>query len=198
MREDGKTVTDHHGDDVTTHGQPYRPKMTKLSSYLLLFLMFSTGEAWTAFKQQQQPLRKAVATAVVSAAAFLMVASPLVTTLPAQAVDFSGSYSDPKHPNCLRQVQVTKSSGTTATVARVSGTDGTPGCPADGSGRPWKLVGQIVGSGDEILVDFSPKGGPANLQGKWEATPIPGIRWPDGNLWSIIESPDAAFAAAEL
>ena len=100
--------------------------------------------------------------------AFLLVA--------VDAVDFSGSYSDPNHSNCLRTVQVV------GTRADVSGTDGSPGCPPDGTGEAWDLVGEV--HGETIQVDFSPKGGPANLTGKYETSPSPGIRWPDGNLWS--------------
>jgi hypothetical protein len=106
-----------------------------------------------------------------------VAASLILAPMAANAVDFSGNYADPKHPNCKRQINVLGS------TAYVTGTDGTPGCPADGSGQPWKLVGKV--SGDEnIFVDFSPKGGPKDLEGKWEAEPVPGIRWPDGNLWS--------------
>ena len=94
------------------------------------------------------------------------------------AVDFTGSYDDPNHPNCLREIQVVQGSD----VAHVAGTDGSPGCPPDGSGKPWNLVGKV--EGDTILVDFSPKGGPANLKGVYEPSPKPGIRWPDGNLWA--------------
>eukprot|EP00567_Pseudictyota_dubia_P013707 CAMPEP_0197457552 /NCGR_PEP_ID=MMETSP1175-20131217/46408_1 /TAXON_ID=1003142 /ORGANISM="Triceratium dubium, Strain CCMP147" /LENGTH=344 /DNA_ID=CAMNT_0042991953 /DNA_START=107 /DNA_END=1141 /DNA_ORIENTATION=+ len=102
-------------------------------------------------------------------------------------VDFSGSYADPNHPNCLREIKV---EGTTADV---SGTDGDPGCPPDGSGDGWDLVGKV--DGDTILVDFSPKGGPANLKGVYESSPIPGIRWPDGNLWSRKDAADSPTPA---
>mmetsp|Transcript_4056 Transcript_4056/g.6379 ORF Transcript_4056/g.6379 Transcript_4056/m.6379 type:complete len:135 (-) Transcript_4056:14-418(-) len=107
-------------------------------------------------------IRNRAAAAMISAA---LVAAPLTV----EAIDFTGDYADPKHPNCLRQVQVLD--GKKATV---SGTDGTPGCPPDGSGRAWSLAGSV--NKDTILVDFSPKGGPANLLGKWEPEPVPGIR----------------------
>jgi hypothetical protein len=112
-----------------------------------------------------------------------MVSAVLLTApLAAQAIDFTGGYADPNHPNCLRQVEVI------GTKASVSGTDGNPGCPADGSGNKWKLVGSV--KEDKIFVDFSPKGGPKDLEGKWEGAPVPGIRWPDGNLWSAMDSPN--------
>jgi hypothetical protein len=97
----------------------------------------------------------------------------------ADAIDFTGSYDDPNHPNCLREVRVVSGSN----EADVSGTDGAPGCPPDGSGETWNLVGKV--DGGTIEVDFSPKGGPEDLKGVWETAPVPGIRWPDGNLWSV-------------
>jgi hypothetical protein len=72
--------------------------------------------------------------------------------------------------------------------ASLSGTDGNPGCPPDGSGKGWTLVGSV--KEDKIFVDFTPKGGPKDLEGKWEADPVPGIRWPDGNLWSSKVAPN--------
>ena len=82
--------------------------------------------------------------------------------------------SDPNHPNCLREIT---SLGTTATLA---GTDGNPGCPVDGSGRKWELTGKI--DNKDIYVDFSPKGGPKDLKGVFDGS---GIKWPDGNKWSL-------------
>ena len=93
------------------------------------------------------------------------------------AVNFAGSYDDPNHPNCLREIVMLD-----AINAVVSGTDGAPACPPDGSGREWKLPGKV--DGDTILVDFTPKGGPKDLKGVWEPEPVPGIRWPDGNIWT--------------
>lgn len=84
---------------------------------------------------------------------------------------------DPKHPNCPRLI------ATEGDKAIVSGADGNPGCPT-GDGRAWKLEGSI--KGDSIFVDFSPKGGPKDLEGKWDGS---GIRWPDGNKWSSTGEP---------
>jgi hypothetical protein len=41
-----------------------------------------------------------------------------------------------------------------------------------------------VRSEDEIFIDFSPKGGPRDLLGKWTGK---GILFPDGNEWKKIE-----------
>jgi hypothetical protein len=60
----------------------------------------------------------------------------------------------------------------------LKGTDGNPGCPVDGSGKQWQLTGTV--DGNNIFVDFSPKGGPKDLKGEWD---VNGIKWPDGNKW---------------
>jgi hypothetical protein len=100
--------------------------------------------------------------------------SPLVANANA---DFNGSFNDPNHPNCQRVISAK------GAVASMRGTDGTPGCPVDGSGKSWTLAGKI--SGENILVDFSPKGGPPDLKGTWDDTAPAGIRWPDGNKWTL-------------
>jgi hypothetical protein len=114
-------------------------------------------------------VKKAVSVATASA---VIASSPLLTNA---AVDLAGSYSDPFHPNCLRIIAVNGPSAATLT-----GTDGNPGCPVDGSGREWTLTGKV--DGDNILVDFTPKGGPKDLKGVWDGD---GIRWPDGNKWTV-------------
>lgn len=100
-------------------------------------------------------------------------AAALIAVQPVNAAEFAGSYSDPGHPNCKRNIVVNGDS------INLSGTDGNPGCPANGDGREWGLSGKV--SGDDIFVDFSPKGGPKDLKGVWDGS---GIRWPDGNKWT--------------
>ena len=139
---------------------------------LLLGLFAAGASAWVA------PHVKRTASAAVVATILATTGAPIVNAV----VDFSGPYADPKHPNCLRSIEVV-----TKSDVSVSGTDGTPGCPADGSGNPWKLSGSV--SGSTILVDFSPKGGPKNLQGIYvDSSSEPGIQWPDGNKWTRIAS----------
>lgn len=136
----------------------------------LAFLsIIAAASAWVLPKQLQQA---AGAAAIVGA---------LAISQPAFAVDFAGSFADPKHPNCQRVISAD------GPKAFIKGTDGTPGCPADGSGREWKLTGKI--DGESIFVDFSPKGGPADLKGIWDASSPPGIKWPDGNKWTLQSSP---------
>ena len=90
---------------------------------------------------------------------------------------FNGKYSDPNHPGCLRGIERVRST----TKAKVFGEDGTPGCQADGQEtKKWELEGELRGE-NEILIDFSKKGGPKNLLGKWTGN---GVLFPDGNTWS--------------
>eukprot|EP00541_Cyclophora_tenuis_P002761 CAMPEP_0116564656 /NCGR_PEP_ID=MMETSP0397-20121206/13427_1 /TAXON_ID=216820 /ORGANISM="Cyclophora tenuis, Strain ECT3854" /LENGTH=112 /DNA_ID=CAMNT_0004091269 /DNA_START=99 /DNA_END=437 /DNA_ORIENTATION=+ len=111
------------------------------------------------------------------AGAAATVAATLATApLDVKASIFDGSYSDPNHPNCIREIT------SEGPVAKLFGTDGNPGCPADGSGNKWQLTGKI--SGKNIFVDFSPKGGPKDLKGFFDGS---GIEWPDGNKWSLKE-----------
>jgi hypothetical protein len=152
----------------TETSSPFLTRMLKIFAVTCLsILLLQSTSAWNMPKNIFQ---KATAVATISAA---IMSAPLAVN----AVDFSGSYADPFHPNCLREVQVVSPS-----LADVTGTDGTPGCPPDGSGRKWSLTGKIVD--DSILIDFTPKGGPKNLKGVWESSPVAGIRFPDGNLWS--------------
>ena len=166
-----------------------------LSIYLLAI---GSANAWVT------PTRKFLEGAVTAAGiAGVITFAPLSSNAIEGAV-FSHQYNDPKHPNCKRIVVVRPD----ATVA-LSGTDGNPGCPEDGSGNLWRLAGEV--DGNTILVDFGPKvnalsaseepqepnqltncfvfplpkGGPANLKGVWEAQGTPGIRWPDGNKWTV-------------
>ena len=153
---------------AATVSYPLYSKMMKIFSVTCLtIVILQNASAWNL---PSMVFRKAAAVATISAA---IASSPLAVS----AVDFSGSYADPFHPNCRREVQVVSPS-----LADVTGTDGTPGCPPDGSGRAWSLTGKI--DGDSILIDFTPKGGPKDLKGVWEPSPVPGIRFPDGNLWS--------------
>ena len=54
---------------------------------------------------------------------------------------------------------------------------------ADEDGKKWRLFGKSVSNGNEIVVDFSPKGGPTDLKGTWVAAEN-GIKFPDGNVWT--------------
>lgn len=103
---------------------------------------------------------------------------------------FTGDYDDPNHPGCLRQVKVVgaplKADGSRPlyAIVEVTGYDGKEGEKAC-SDRPtradlWKATGKTKAK-DEAVLDFSSKGGPADLVGKWDGS---GIVFPDGNKWT--------------
>ena len=55
--------------------------------------------------------------------------------------------------------------------------------------RPPIRRGKVVAvyDGDTITVDFSPKGGPFGLTGKYDVRGDKGILWPDKNKWPKVE-----------
>ena len=136
--------------------------------------------------------------AFASAAAFgtILTASPELANAASaktgSASVFTGDYDDPNHPGCLRQVKVVgakmRGDGTRSRfpVVEVKGYDG------EGSGmctdRPatyenlWSVEGKLMND-KEALIDFSSKGGPSNLLGKYEDG---GIVFPDGNKWTKV------------
>mmetsp|Transcript_19370 Transcript_19370/g.36580 ORF Transcript_19370/g.36580 Transcript_19370/m.36580 type:complete len:154 (-) Transcript_19370:124-585(-) len=151
--------------------------MIKALTFLAL-LAVGTANAWTTPTTSRQEFLQGIVTAAAGA---VTVAGAAAVPAPAVAVDlrtqsvFTHEYSDPKHVNCKRVISVRPDG-----EAALSGTDGNPACPADGSGSVWRLVGDV--QGETITVDFSPKGGPSNLKGKWVGD---GISWPDGNKWTV-------------
>merc|ERR1712127_477080 len=82
---------------------------------------------------------------------------------------FAGKYSDPNHPNCPRTIE-----SVSAHKALVSGSDPAPGhssCNGRNDEAWGPLDAQI--NGDEIVVDFSPKGGPSDLTGHYDSSSSP-------------------------
>ena len=147
-------------------------------SLVLTALACSSCSAWV-FDGQQSAILKKLSQGASAAA---LASAVLLGGGVAGAVDFTGSYSDPNHPGCARLIAVEDDG-----VALVSGADGNPGC-SGGDGRPWQLKGKVSGD-DKIFIDFSPKGGPKDLTGIWEAGKKPGIRFPDGNKWTLEAKP---------
>lgn len=93
---------------------------------------------------------------------------------------FAGKYSDPNHPNCARLIALE-----TRVSARVFGADaaGGEGAACDGeTDSQWGPLPAKV-NGEEIIVDFSSKGGPSNLSGKYDDE-NQAINWEDGNSWT--------------
>ena len=71
-----------------------------------------------------------------------------------------------------------------ASAGKVAGVDGTPACGPDATLTEWELGATFAeGKGGDVtlLVDFSPKGGPKDLEGKYAKGRI---SWPDGNSWT--------------
>ena len=109
-------------------------------------------------------------------------AAPVVDR--ARTSAFAGRYADKKHPGCYREIFAD---------GVVAGEDGDPGCAGTASralARAWRLGGTIGVDDRSIFIDFSPKGGPANLLGSLvEPTrelPLGGVAFPDGNVWEKI------------
>ena len=101
--------------------------------------------------------------------------------LTGQSSQFTGFYDDPNHPGCLRSVKVIGPN-----IVEVKGYDGKEGEKMCTS-RPqredlWSIEGELLDK-DTVALDFSSKGGPANVKGSWEEG---GIVFPDGNKWSKV------------
>lgn len=135
--------------------------------FLIYAFVTSCTSAWVL--PGSKDLHKAASAAWVAAA---ISSAPFA----AQAVDVTGSYLDPDQPYCGR---VITSKGRNA--LSVSVTDGNPGCPPDGSGKKWTLMGKVRGS--NLVVDFTPKGGPRNVKGIYNENGR-SIKWDDGNIWT--------------
>lgn len=95
-----------------------------INSLLLVTVLSREVNAWSTQKPKQQLKDFARGSAVVAASIFIAGAA---TAPSVNAADFTGSYSDPNHPNCARLVAVEDGN-----VALISGADGNPGCPTGG------------------------------------------------------------------
>lgn len=64
----------------------------------------------------------------------------------------------------------------------------------------WMIQGTCSGPGmTEINFDFSKKGGPPDLKGIWSSDEGAAyITWPDGNKWSAMATPSAAFSTTTV
>jgi len=129
--------------------------------------------------------RARVAGAALATAMTLLSCSPALADAPganaaAPTSAFAGRYADKKHPGCYREI---------FPDGVVAGEDGDPGCDATTPRtRAWRLRGVIGVDDRSIFIDFSPKGGPANLIGTLVSPtseyPRGGVAFPDGNVWA--------------
>ncbi|CAE7736847.1 GORK [Symbiodinium microadriaticum] len=99
------------------------------------------------------------------------------------AGQWMGYYADPQHPMCPRKIVYEYDLYEKAQMM-VDGGDGNPGCEKKVLTRWTAQVDWKAGS-DEITIDFSKKGGPSGVVGKWDKD---GIVFPDGNKWKKIIS----------
>ncbi|CAE7732249.1 unnamed protein product [Symbiodinium microadriaticum] len=114
-------------------------------------------------------------------------AAATLSSQPAEAFEGAGQwmgyYADPQHPMCPRKIVYEYDLYDKAQMM-VDGGDGNPGCEKKVLSRWTAKVDWKAGS-DEITIDFSKKGGPAGVVGKWDTD---GIVFPDGNKWKKIIS----------
>jgi hypothetical protein len=160
---------------MTTTTTPTPTRFFTIATTIVLSCLVTPTHAWNG---PQVIANQVIAFAAATTTATSRLSSTTMMNSNNAAVNMSGSYADPNHPNCKRIIEVVDD-----TVATLTGTDGNPGCPPDGSGDPWTLTG-IVEGGNSIFVDFTPKGGPKDLKGVFDGT---GIEWPDGNKWMLKE-----------
>lgn len=99
------------------------------------------------------------------------MASAICSGRDQDACDFEGSWSDPNHPDGFRTL-VNGVKGY-PTEGLLTGSDN-----KDGS-EPFKIKYTVTGH--DINIDFSVKGGPKDVPGKYEDGKIV---FPDGNKWS--------------
>jgi hypothetical protein len=78
----------------------------------------------------------------------------------------AGIWNDPGHPGCQRKIALA------GNKAIITG--------ADEDGKKWKVKGEL--KGNSIIVDFTPKGGPAGVEAKYVIGK--GLVFPDGNVWT--------------
>ena len=101
---------------------------------------------------------------------------------------FEGRYTDPAHPGGFREITMLDEWKEEYRLAEVKG--------GKGKGEPehftLKARAGKRGLTDYIIIDFSPKGGPKDVEGVWEGN---GIRFPkDNNKWPQVEAKNKSDA----
>ncbi|KAJ1440535.1 hypothetical protein B484DRAFT_443413, partial [Ochromonadaceae sp. CCMP2298] len=114
--------------------------------------------------------------------AFAALVAALVSAEPLAKSVLNGDYSDPNHPSCQRTVEAQSQF-----LAVIKGADaaGGEGASCDGTTDvAWEVPAVLDAL--VIVANFSSKGGPENLTGKYGDVGAYGaheIRWEDGNVW---------------
>ena len=96
---------------------------------------------------------------------------------------FNGLYSDPNHLEGYRVITMTDTFENGQRVGTCDGSD-------TGKIKEYSLTALAGRDGekDTIIVDFSAKGGPANLHGSWHKDgESKGIVWSDKNFWTMVD-----------
>lgn len=114
---------------------------------------------------------------------FAVYVSFLVTIIAttSQAI-FKGVYSDPNHPQCARFILFETDSSASMYGFDAAGGEGVP-CDHLNDVKWGPLPAVITDS--TIEVDFSSKGGPSDLTGKFNSE-LNEIDWEDGNAWNRV------------
>ena len=91
---------------------------------------------------------------------------------------FIGCYTDPNHPDGYRWISFF------STVDKKEARTGE--CMGSDTGKVQEYdlpaTAMQTDMADQIIVDFSSKGGPSDLAGVWDES-VDGITWSDGNSW---------------
>jgi len=127
--------------------------------------------------------RRAVVSAVPSA-----LLLPGISFAKGGTIRLSGMYDDPQHPDCRR---VIKPEGSGIVI---TGTD-------EIDGPQWKVYGKV--EGDKVVIDFSPKGGPSEVEAQFDGDvesvtkPMPAsLKFADGNVWNRLNRADLVAAVS--
>lgn len=152
--------------------------MTSRDSLALLLVLF------TAVAALQTPNHKLNRRSLLQTATAFLVVAPSVAVA-ADASVLLGTYTDPvNHPGGTRTIELTGTGFGGFQLAKVTG--------GGGKGEPESyelnaMISPCPGRSTTaewcISIDFTPKGGPADFGGYWDAEEK-GIRFPaDGNFW---------------
>ena len=158
-------------------------KLPPLSVVFGVAIMIAEVSAWApSVGTRREVLDSLVATAVTI---------PQAAVAKVDASVILGNYTDPiNHPGGTRKIELAGTSFGGFQLAKITGGggEGEPSfyeLPAMISPCPGRTV-----AGRElcITIDFSPKGGPRDFTGYWDAE-AKGIRFPvDGNFWPQVPS----------
>eukprot|EP00440_Ansanella_granifera_P010444 gb/GFBE01011328.1/.p1 GENE.gb/GFBE01011328.1/~~gb/GFBE01011328.1/.p1 ORF type:complete len:174 (+),score=41.35 gb/GFBE01011328.1/:1-522(+) len=94
----------------------------------------------------------------------------------AKPASWSGSYNDPNHPGCERRI--TKD-GDQFVISGTDNAEGKAACEPGDKLIKWETAS--IPDGDTMVIDFSSKGGPANVEATLKKK---SIAFPDGNEWA--------------